>query len=168
MVAELLRWVSDPEHHRRVALLAQTPLFAGLRKRLLGRIAARLFAKSYAAGETIFEEGEPGRALYIVDKGAIDAFRKTAEGEVQLARFESPTAFGELALIDDLPRAATARAAVDSQLLLLYRTHFDELLESDRVATLALSRRLLVTLARYVRARGGTYTPPGAPAAGPR
>lgn len=161
ILPSLLRWVGDPEHHRRVALLAQTPLFAGLRKRLLGRIAARLFAKSYAAGETIFEEGEPGRALYIVEKGAVEAFRRTPEGEVLLARFEPPAAFGELALIDDLPRSATARAAGDSELLLLYRTHFDELLESDRVATLALSRRLLVTLARYVRARGGTYPPPG-------
>jgi signal-transduction protein with cAMP-binding, CBS, and nucleotidyltransferase domain len=75
LVAEVQRWVSDPEHRRRVALLAQTPLFAGLRKRLLGRIAARLFAKSYVAGEVIFQEGEPGRALYVVEQGAIEAFR---------------------------------------------------------------------------------------------
>ena len=150
-----------------MALLAQTPLFSGLRKRLLGRIAARLFAKSYVAGEVVFQEGEPGRALYIVEKGAIEAFRQGPDGEALLARFESPAAFGELALIDDLPRAATARAAVDSQLLLLYRTHFEELLESDRVVALALCHRLLVTLARYVRARGGTYPPPGAPSAPP-
>ena len=48
-------------------------------------------------------------------------------------------------------------------MLLLYRTHFDELLESDRVVAVALARRLLVTLAHYVRARGGTYPPPGGP-----
>ena len=144
-------------------------MFAGLRRRLLGRIAARLFAKDYVAGEVVFEEGEPGRALYIVDKGAVEAYRRSAEGdELLLARFEPPAAFGELALVDDLPRSATARAAVDSRLLLLYRTHFDELLEGDRAVALALSRRLLVTLARYVRARGGTYPPPGATAGGAR
>ena len=143
----------DPEHRRRVALLAETPLFAGLRKRLLGRLAVRLFAKSYAAGELVFREGEPGRALYVVAKGTVDIVREEAGSELVLARFAAPASFGELALIDELPRRATARAAVDSELLLLYRTHFDELLEGDREVALALCRRMLVTLARYSRAR---------------
>jgi CRP-like cAMP-binding protein len=157
LLATLKRWTNDPDFHRRVALLAEVPLFAGLRRRVLGRIAIRLFEKSYAAGEVIFEEGEPGRALYLLEKGTVEVTRQTADGAAVLARFEAPAVFGELALVDDLPRSATARAAADCRLHLLYRTHFDELLEHEPRVAVALSRRLLVTFARYVRARGGTY-----------
>jgi CRP-like cAMP-binding protein len=166
LLATLKRWTNDPDFHRRVALLANVPQFAGLRRRVLGHIAIRLFDKSYSAGEVIFEEGEPGRALYLLEKGAVEVARQTADGPVTLARFEAPAAFGELALVDDLPRSATARAATDCRLLLLYRTHFDELLEHKPAVAVALARRLLVTFARYVRARGGTYSRAAEPPAG--
>lgn len=157
----LLARARDPEHRRRVALLAETPLFSGLRARLLGRLAVRLFAKSYAAGETIFAEGEPGRALYLVARGAVEIVRETPSGELLLGRIEAPASFGELALVDELPRSASARAATDCELLLLYRTQFEELLEGDSEVALALCRRLLRILARYGRT-GGALSSSGA------
>jgi CRP/FNR family transcriptional regulator, cyclic AMP receptor protein len=155
----LLGRARDPEHRRRVAVLAQTPLFAGLRHRLLGRLAVRLFARRFEAGEIVFQEGEPGRALYVVERGAVEIVRNSPEGELLLDRIEAPAAFGELALVDELPRSATARAAVESDLLLLYHSHFEELLEGDREVALALCRRLLSKLARYGRWQGDGRPP---------
>jgi CRP-like cAMP-binding protein len=64
-----------PEHRARVALLAERPLFAGLRRRLLGRFATRLFEKRYDAGEEIFRQGDAGRALFLVAEGSIEIVR---------------------------------------------------------------------------------------------
>lgn len=166
--ASLWRWVRDPEHRRRVSLLAETPLFAGLRRRLLGRLATRLFEKRYEAGEEVFHEGDPGRALFLVAEGRIELLRADAATgeERRLAVVAAPAVFGELALIDDEPRLATARALEASRLLILYRAHFDDLMSGDPVVAVALSRNLLVRLARYARQRSdSTDSPPVA--AGP-
>ncbi len=150
---ESLRWAQDPEHKQRVALLARTPLFAGLRKRLLGRLATRLFVKTYQPGEAIFSQGDPGRALFVVEEGSVEVVRTSARGTQRLAVIKDDSAFGEMALVDELPRSATARALTPTRLLILYRSHFDELMEGDPVVALAICRNLLRTLARYVRTR---------------
>jgi CRP-like cAMP-binding protein len=72
--------------------------------------------------------------------------------------FGPGTAFGELALIDDLPRSATAQATVPTRLLILYRSHFEELVAGDRVIALVVAKNLLRLLAGYVRAANVTRT----------
>jgi CRP-like cAMP-binding protein len=162
-----LGWIRDPAQLDRVTILARTPLFAGLPRRLLGRLAAQLFEKGYAAGEQVFREGDPGKALFVVLTGEVEVLRETPlEGE-RLAVFGAGTAFGELALIDDLPRSATARATTASRLLILYRTHFEALVEGDRAIALVVMRNLLRTLSGYVRAVNTTRTQGVAPAAAP-
>ena len=51
---------------RRVTILGRTPVFAGLSRRLLSRLAVQLFEKAYAPGEAVFSEGDPGKGLFIV------------------------------------------------------------------------------------------------------
>jgi len=146
------RWARDPEHRRRLGVLERTPLFAGLRRALLGRLAIRLFEKSYSAGEEIFGEGDPGHALFIVASGEVEVLRRTDDGgEERLGLFAADTSFGEMALIDDQPRSASARATMPTTLYILYRSHFEELVEGQPAVALALMRNLLKTLAAYVR-----------------
>lgn len=149
-------WVHDPEHARRVAILSKTPVFAGLPRRLVGRLAAKLFEKAYAPGEVIFREGDPGRGLFVVLDGSVEIVHTTPQGEQRVASFGPSTAFGELALIDDLPRSATARATVPTRLLILYRTHFEGLVEGDRHIAVVVMHNLLRTLAGYVRVASAT------------
>src|SRR6185369_1506600 len=96
-----LNWARDVEHARRVTILARTPVFAGLSRRLLARLAVQLFEKAYAPGETVFREGDPGKGLFIVLDGEVEIIRETAQGDQRLATYAPGTAFGELALIDD-------------------------------------------------------------------
>jgi CRP/FNR family transcriptional regulator, cyclic AMP receptor protein len=153
-VSTLWRWAHDAEHGRRVARLAETPLFAGLRKGLLGRLATRLFEKRYEAGEEIFHQGDPGRALFLVAEGRVEIVRAGDDGaERQLAVVAAPAVFGELALIDDEPRLATARALEPTALLILYRAHFEDLMVGDPAVAVPLCRNLLARLATYVRQR---------------
>jgi CRP/FNR family transcriptional regulator, cyclic AMP receptor protein len=147
-----LSWARDSDHQHRLAILARTPVFAGLPRRLLGRLAVQLFEKAYAPGEIVFRQDDPGKGLFIVLDGEVEIVRETAQGDQWLATYGPGTAFGELALIDDLPRSATARVTVPSRLLILYRSHFETLVAGDKAIALLVMGNLLRTLAGYVRA----------------
>ena len=129
---EWLGWARDPQHAHRIAILSRTPIFVGIPQRLLARLSVQFFEKSYAPGEIIFQEGDPGKGLFVVLEGAVEILRETKEGERLIASFGPSAAFGELALIDDLPRSATARVSMPSRLLILYRSHFETLVAGDK------------------------------------
>ncbi|MBI3456505.1 MAG: cyclic nucleotide-binding domain-containing protein [Candidatus Rokubacteria bacterium] len=150
-VGRWLAWARDPEQMRRVALLERAPLFAGLPPRLLGRLAARFFEKAYGAGEAVFHEGEPGKGLFVVLEGAVAITRATPDGDQVLSTLGPGACFGELALIDDSPRSASARVTAPSRLLILYKSDFDALVEGSRRIGLVVMRTLLRTLAAYAR-----------------
>lgn len=145
-------WIRDAEHARRMGILCRTPVFAGLPRRLLARLAVRLFEKAYAPTEVVFSEGDPGKGLFVVLDGEIEIVKETVQGPQRIVTFGPGTAFGELALIDDLPRSASAVATVPTRLLILYRTHFEDLVAGDRAIALLVMKNLLRLLAGYVRA----------------
>ena len=169
-----LGWARDPEQVRRVALLAEAPLFAGLPRRLLGRLCVRFFEKAYAAEDVVFHEGDPGTALFVVLDGAIAITQATPAGEDVVRTLGPGACFGELALIDDFPRSATARVTAPSRLLVLYKSDFDALVEGSRGIALVVMRNLLRALAIYarrtalpLRERGAAVADAPAPGDGP-
>jgi len=145
-------WATDREQLRRLNLLEKVSLFAGLSRRQLGKLLVKLFEKEYGSGETIFLEGEPGKALFIVLDGRVSIFHAGHGAEDRLAALTPGAYFGELALIDDLPRSASARAEEHSSLLILYKSHFDELIEGHSTIAIRVMGNLLKALAGYVRA----------------
>ena len=69
---------------------------------------------SYKQGEMIFRQGYPADHAYIVHKGAVAIFQEEASGsEKQLAVLRSGEMFGEMGILDDAPRNASARAHED-------------------------------------------------------
>jgi CRP/FNR family transcriptional regulator, cyclic AMP receptor protein len=151
-------WATDPEQLRRLRLLAGVPLFAGLSRRQLGKLLVKLFEKHYAPDETIFREGDPGKALFIVREGRISITR-ASDTDRPLAVLGPGAYFGELALIDDQPRFAGAHADEDTTLLILYKSHFDDLIEGHKALAVHIMENLLKTLASYVRAEQSRREP---------
>ncbi|MBF8261119.1 MAG: cAMP-binding protein [candidate division NC10 bacterium] len=145
-------WATDPEQLRRLDLLGKVPLFAGMSRHQLGKLLVKLFEKEYAPGETIFLEGEPGKALFIVLDGMVSIFHSGHGAEERVTSLARGAYFGELALIDDLPRSASARADEQSALLILYKSHFDDLIEGHSTIAIRVMGNLLKALAGYVRA----------------
>ena len=162
------KWITDGEQLRRLQLLKAVPLFTGLTRRQLGKLLVKLFEKEYRTGEAIFREGDPGNALFIVLDGKV-AITHAADGvEKSLATLSAGTYFGELALIDDQPRFASARADEDSVLLILYKSHFDQLIEGNKALAIRVMGNLLKAVAGYVRvvqARGSIRPAPPRPSA---
>jgi len=103
-------------------LLAEIPLFGTLdddEKKLLAEVVDTRTLKS---GETLFRHGDPGHAMYVVSKGQIEIFIKDHAGQkIVLTEARPGDVFGELALLDEGPRSATAVAKEDSELVELDR-----------------------------------------------
>jgi CRP-like cAMP-binding protein len=149
------RWLEHVTDHAlllRLEVLAKVPLFAGLGQRQLGKLLVKFFEKEYRPGEMIFTEGEPGKALFIILGGKVSICRALPQGDEEvLVTLTAGGYFGELALIDDQPRFASARAAEASLLLILYRSDFEDLIEGHRALAIQVMSNLLKTLAGYVR-----------------
>jgi len=71
------------------------------------------FLKSFRNGEAIFEEGSVGKHMYVVVTGQVDIRKKTGNGNAVVATLGKGEPFGEMALVDSLPRSASAVAAGD-------------------------------------------------------
>jgi CRP-like cAMP-binding protein len=129
--------------HELERVLAQVPIFSGLSRRHLGRVASVTTHQHRLAGEAIVKAGTPGDAFYVVLDGAASV--ELPDGPIRL---EAGTFFGEMAIIDGAPRSATVTAATDLVLLVLPRDRFLGVLESEPSVALAL----LATLAARLRA----------------
>lgn len=143
----LKRWFSDPHFSKKKQFLHSLELFADLKGAELGILAQALHARNYRSGEVVFVEGDIGRALFILESGKVELTRKGADGKpVLLYTLKPGEFFGEMALLESLPRSATATAVEPSRLHLLYRTKLEALLHTDPrigVAIMAHLARLL-------------------------
>jgi NTE family protein len=108
--------------------LRQVPLFAGLSAGELEGVAERMRQRSYAAGELIFREGEPGHTLLLLTGGLVRVSVAMGEAEQGLARLHRGDVLGEMSLLTGEPRMATARAVLPTEALELEPGPFRELL----------------------------------------
>jgi CRP-like cAMP-binding protein len=85
-----------------------------------------LSGRDFEKDEIIFRQGEPGDKMYIVQTGLVEISRDRDGKPLVLANLETGDFFGEMALVDNSPRSATARAASDCHLFELERESFVE------------------------------------------
>jgi NTE family protein len=111
--------------HSLVKVLRVVPGFAALDDTSLLRIVGASANLFWPAGAMVFEEGTPGDALYVVLSGEIGVF--DADGG-ETARIGPGDFFGEFSLLMTSSHTRTARALADSELLVLPKDSFDELL----------------------------------------
>ncbi len=108
--------------------LARVPLFVGLPHEALEALGRQVRTRRTARGETIFHQGDPGDALYIVASGRV---KIVLHGDLRdaaiVATLRRGDFFGELALLDGAERSATAISIDAAELLVLPRERFLEL-----------------------------------------
>lgn len=108
--------------------LQTVPLFQELGDDVRELLASRLTSETYAAGETIIREGDPGDKLYILIKGVVDVARELDGRTVHVASLPSGSYFGEMALIKDVARTASVIACTDVHVYGLQQSDFNRLL----------------------------------------
>ena len=137
---------SDPTRvgHDWLDTLGEVPLFDGLPKRQLRRIAKLARIRRFAAGSVLVRAGDPGRSFYVL----LDGEAKVARPGVRSRRLGVGDYFGEMALLDDAPRSADVVADGEVLALTIDRPGFTKLLRAEP----ALCLTLLRTLAGRLRA----------------
>lgn len=136
----------------RLAILAPMPLFAHCTERELRAVAQSTRPRQLPKGTTIFEQGQPGTELYLVISGQV-AVIKNGRTIVTLGPGSN---FGEMAMLDEPIRSASARCVDDTELMVIPREAFFAMLKGNPMLAvkilwnmlLRLSARLRVTSAR--------------------
>ena len=112
------------------ARLRSIRTLASLSDQLLEGVAQRFTTERYPAGRVIVHEGDPGDKFYIVVRGSLRVTAGGADGtERQVAVLEDGDSFGEIALLQDVPRTATVRTLSATLLVALQHHQFAELME---------------------------------------
>lgn len=113
----------------REAQLAKVPFFDGLTPEALHMIAQVTTDETHPSGTRLFGYGEPGDKLYIILDGKVRISREVGGmGEEALAVLGPGEVFGEMALLDESPRSADAKAHERCRLLVITKDAFDDLL----------------------------------------
>jgi CRP-like cAMP-binding protein len=107
-----------------IIALKQIPLFASVHGEGLKRLSDVIREKHVSQGELVFAENELGEEMYLVHAGKILIYHELPDTKEQLDIIEAGGYFGEMAIIDQLPRSASARAQEECTLLVLHRDDF--------------------------------------------
>lgn len=94
------------------------------------------------AGQFVFRNGEPGDAMYIIQEGQVEIVAQVGGSEKRLALLEEGDFFGEMAILEELPRTASARALTPCSLLRIDRHTFDQLIRQDPEIAVRMLRKL--------------------------
>jgi CRP-like cAMP-binding protein len=123
-------------HDRRAELLAGCPLFRGIDADGLAKLAELATSVDFPAGHVIARQGEIGTGFFVIVSGGVRVVR---DGNV-VARLGPGEFFGELSVLDRMPRNATVAAEVPTSCLALASWDFEKVLLEEPALTLAILR----------------------------
>jgi CRP/FNR family cyclic AMP-dependent transcriptional regulator len=123
--------------------MKKIPIFADMTENEIYHILKLAFEKKYTVGSTLFVEGMTGEVLYIIKSGKVDICKKTDKGEIVIASLGPGEFLGELSIIDEGKRSATARVVQDSELIVVTKKCFHDILLGDPVVTVKLLMHFL-------------------------
>ncbi len=134
-------------------LFSKVPLFEGFSAADRLSLVKAATLRTYRRGEVIVRQGQPGDAFFVIVRGRVAVTVLSPEGrEVVLGVLGDGDHFGEMALLDDAPRSASVVAQERSDLAILSRSTFFDLLQSNFLMT----RALLASFSRRLRRANAT------------
>ncbi len=133
---------------RAAQALQSVPFFANLTEDEVAQLTSRLVVRRFNSGQVIFHHGDPGGLLYIISSGKVKIAHSTLDGqEALLAILGAGDFFGELALLDNSPRSATAEAIEPTETLTLHREEFRRVIQNNP----DFAMHVLQTMAQHIR-----------------
>ncbi len=142
-------FLKSPPLSPRLHRLKNSSLFATLTPLELKIVDGLLHERRYLNEEIIFDEGEEGQALYLIMSGRVQISRAHANGIEVVAELSTGSFFGDLALLDNSPRNAQARAMEPCELAVFFRADFMGLMDTDAV----IGYKISLALARHIGQR---------------
>ncbi len=136
-----------------IEILRGINLFKELNNQELIKLSRICQKVSFKKGDIIFHAGEMGDALYIIYEGSVEVIKpgKGDEPEQVMTELGPGEIFGEMALLEELPRSATIRAKDNVRLLRIPREYFMKLLNEDQMIALKIYRAINLILCHRLR-----------------
>ncbi len=138
----LNRWKKSSPEKDRIRFLRTVPFFNELSTWQLKKVSEIVFERSFEAHELIFEQGQPAAALFLVVTGQVSVEIQKDQVISSLATLERGAFFGEMALLDESPRSASARSLESTRTLALYRNDLSRLIHTDPSTACQIYRAL--------------------------
>lgn len=132
--------------------LSRTPFFGGLTDEAMARVVGMLRERAYEAGEVVFDEGDTGASMFVIQEGSILLTKAGESGmQVRLVRLHPGDFFGETTLIEMQPRPTRARAVVPSVLYELTARSLYQLFRENVKAYVLVLQNINRELCRRLR-----------------
>lgn len=132
------------------AALKGLPIFQDLTAEELALVSKAAFERAYRDHSTLFLENMPGEVMYVIKTGHVDLSKRTPSGEDKtFVTLEPGEFFGEMSLIDENPRSASATVRGGSELIVISKKAFRELIASQP----AVAAKVLFNILRMVNQR---------------
>lgn len=133
-----------------VANIIRTALCKSLSPEQASEIAAATVPVGVPSGGFVFRQGDKSEGLLIFVRGSVEILRQSGTAEPRvIAAVTAPTVLGEMGLVTERPRSATARATTACEFHLLTRREFARMLSTEQVA----AYKLVVSVAEVVSRR---------------
>jgi len=143
---------SDPKNGTTTDALLRCLLFRKLSRRELKKVAHIIFERTYSSGEYLFEKDQPGAAMFIIKSGLIKIVVPTQSGkEVELATLDQDNFVGELALLDDSPRSASAKAVEPTEAIAFFREDLNNLLDTNPEIASKIFKELAIIIGQRLK-----------------
>jgi CRP-like cAMP-binding protein len=104
------------------------------------------FIQAYGQDQVVFNENSPGKEMFIVFSGKINLYKERQDNRILLATVHPGDFFGEMSLVDNSPRSATAIAAEDTRLIVLDEAKFLYLVRQQPEFALVIMQKLCESL----------------------
>ena len=135
------------EVNLKLETLHRMPLFRHLTYQELVRVMNIVDVRDFAAGERVIDEGEEGDEMFIVLTGAVDVH----SGDASIAKLGPGQHFGEMALVDKVPRSASVTAEGAAKLMIMRRRDFFDIVRKDHDVAVKLLWSFLGVLTDRLR-----------------
>lgn len=159
------RWFRNDQHWEALSFFRGIPIFQSLTRRQLGRVMMAMQRRPYRAGEVVFEEGQLGRAVFILKSGKVELSRKSGNTRRVLGVLTPGQMFGEMALLEQMQRTASATVLEDGEIYLLYSATLDTLIRQHPGIGVVLLRNVAALLSALLRRANTELDQRGPPAA---
>ena len=100
------------------------------------------FGKDFPKGTLLFHEGDPGREMFIIQKGKVQVRKRVGSGEKILAELGDGEFFGEMALLEGMNRSATVEVIENSKILVINPETFENLLKGNPEITVKMLKKM--------------------------
>ncbi|MGE5363934.1 MAG: cyclic nucleotide-binding domain-containing protein [Bacteroidota bacterium] len=135
------------------------PLFRNLGRKDISSLFPIIHTRIYSPDEYIFRQNDPGIAIYIIQEGEVCIKKEYNDGKsVELTRFFKGDIFGELALVDDDKRSASAVSAAESKIAVIFKPDLEDFISKNPRKGILILRSLSVIIASRLRKIDEDYT----------